>query len=62
MLYPSVVFMVLHFLVGSFQQLDKDETGTAEMNLSEVLWLDFISQMLKQTIYKTLISHSPFVV
>ncbi len=40
MLYLSVV---LYFLVGSFQHLDKDGTGTAEMNLSEVLWLDFIT-------------------
>uniref|UniRef100_A0A673J2F8 Calpain-1 catalytic subunit n=1 Tax=Sinocyclocheilus rhinocerous TaxID=307959 RepID=A0A673J2F8_9TELE len=33
----------LEAMFRSFQQLDKDGTGTAEMNLSEVLWLDFIS-------------------
>uniref|UniRef100_A0A8C2DXT4 Calpain 1, (mu/I) large subunit a n=1 Tax=Cyprinus carpio TaxID=7962 RepID=A0A8C2DXT4_CYPCA len=31
----------LEAMFRSFQQLDKDGTGTAEMNLSEVLWLDF---------------------
>uniref|UniRef100_A0A673JMA5 Calpain-1 catalytic subunit n=1 Tax=Sinocyclocheilus rhinocerous TaxID=307959 RepID=A0A673JMA5_9TELE len=32
----------LEAMFRSFQQLDNDGTGTAEMNLSEVLWLDFL--------------------
>uniref|UniRef100_A0A672R3U1 Calpain-1 catalytic subunit n=1 Tax=Sinocyclocheilus grahami TaxID=75366 RepID=A0A672R3U1_SINGR len=32
----------LEAMFRSFQQLDSDGTGTAEMNLSEVLWLDFL--------------------
>ncbi|XP_056104218.1 calpain 1, (mu/I) large subunit a isoform X5 [Rhinichthys klamathensis goyatoka] len=32
----------LESMFRTFQQLDKDGTGTADMNLSEVLWFDFL--------------------
>lgn len=47
--------MFLLVLVGSFQELDKDGTGTAEMNLTEVLWLDLIFSCSNKDLRNTLL-------
>lgn len=41
-----MVDKILHFLIESFQVLDKDGTGEAEMNLTEVIGLDFLSFLI----------------
>lgn len=54
-----MVYIILHFFVESFQVLDREGTGEAEMNLSEVIRLDgFV--IFKLTLPKQIAYHLLF--